>query len=129
MVASRNLPYRDALGNSRLRVNSTLSLSWRGPSSATGGGLFCCANLQVGLAPQTYLVWEGYMPIRRKAEEAGVFNPSEVALLGRVFDRLKFEGQSEHQREALASRIIANFEAGISDEDELASASKLPLGR
>ncbi|MCV3210032.1 hypothetical protein OHD62_19510 [Mesorhizobium sp. YC-39] len=69
------------------------------------------------------------MPIRRKAEEAGVFNPSEVALLGRVFDRLKFEGQSEHQREALASRIIANFEAGISDEDELASASKLPLGR
>jgi hypothetical protein len=69
------------------------------------------------------------MPIRRKAEEAGVFNPSEVALLGRVFDRLKIEGESEQRRESLASRIIANFEAGITDEEELGSASKLPLGR
>ncbi|PTE12410.1 hypothetical protein [Mesorhizobium helmanticense] len=69
------------------------------------------------------------MPIRRKAEEAGVFTPSEVALLGRVFDRLKIEGQSEQRREALASRIIANFSAGITDEDDLVLASKLPLGR
>jgi hypothetical protein len=69
------------------------------------------------------------MAIRRKAEEAGVFNPSEVALLGRVFDRLKIEGESEQRRESLASRIIANFEAGITDEEELGSASKLPLGR
>lgn len=34
------------------------------------------------------------MPICRKAEEAGVFNPSDVALLGRAFDRLKI-GQNE----------------------------------
>nr|WP_244439960.1 hypothetical protein [Mesorhizobium metallidurans] len=64
-----------------------------------------------------------------KAEEAAIFNPSQVALLGRVFDRLKIEGQSEQRREALASRIIANFWAGITDEDELVLASKLPLGR
>ncbi|ESX63801.1 hypothetical protein NKJ36_25375 [Mesorhizobium sp. M0142] len=69
------------------------------------------------------------MPIHRKAEEAGVFNPSELALLGRVFDRLKFEGQSEQRREALASRILANYTAGITHEEELVSTSKLPLAR
>ncbi|RWC19165.1 MAG: hypothetical protein EOS51_15575 [Mesorhizobium sp.] len=69
------------------------------------------------------------MPIRQKAREAGVFSSSEVALLGRVFDRLKAEGQSTQHREAIASRIIANYEAGITDEEELVSASKLPLGR
>jgi hypothetical protein len=69
------------------------------------------------------------MPIHRKATEAGVFSSSEVALLGRVFDRLKVDTQSEQRREALASRIIANYSAGITDEEELASASKLPLGR
>ncbi|MER8830038.1 hypothetical protein NKH73_28045 [Mesorhizobium sp. M0938] len=69
------------------------------------------------------------MPIYRKAQEAGVFDSSEVALLGRVFDRLKIEGQSEQRREALASRILANYSAGLTDEDELVSASKLPLGR
>jgi hypothetical protein len=69
------------------------------------------------------------MPIYRKAQDAGVFSSSEVALLGRVFDRLKIELQSKERREALASRIIANYMAGITDEDELVSASKLPLGR
>ncbi|TIN38844.1 MAG: hypothetical protein E5Y10_25010 [Mesorhizobium sp.] len=69
------------------------------------------------------------MPVYRKAKEAGVFNPSDVALLGRVFDRLKIEGQSEQRREALASRIIANYLAGVTDEDELVSVPKLPLGR
>ncbi|OWK19947.1 hypothetical protein AJ88_34715 [Mesorhizobium amorphae CCBAU 01583] len=68
------------------------------------------------------------MPIKRKAEEAGVFDPSEVALLGRVFDRLKIEGQSEQRREALASLIIANYMAGVVDEEELVSASKLTGG-
>ncbi|MER8884796.1 hypothetical protein [Mesorhizobium sp. M0816] len=52
-----------------------------------------------------------------------------MALLGRVFEGLKVDAQSEHQREALASRIIANYMAGIQDEEELISASKLPLGR
>ncbi|RWE80844.1 hypothetical protein [Mesorhizobium sp.] len=69
------------------------------------------------------------MPIRQKAREAGVFSSSEVALLGRVFDRLQVEGQSPQRREALASRILANYEAGITDEEELVTASKLPLGR
>ncbi|MET3579864.1 hypothetical protein ABID19_002895 [Mesorhizobium robiniae] len=69
------------------------------------------------------------MPIYRKAQESGVFSSSEVALLGRVFDRLKMDGQSEQRREALASRILANYSAGLTDEDELVSASKLPLGR
>ncbi|MDX8495505.1 hypothetical protein RFN29_28505 [Mesorhizobium sp. VK22B] len=69
------------------------------------------------------------MPIYQKAEEAGIFDSSEVALLGRVFDRLKEEHQSQQRREALASRVIANYQAGIRDEDELVSVSKLPLGR
>ncbi|AZO28501.1 MULTISPECIES: hypothetical protein [unclassified Mesorhizobium] len=69
------------------------------------------------------------MPIYQKAKEAGIFDSSEVALLGRVFDRLKEEHQSRERREALASRVIANYQAGIRDEDELVSVSKLPLGR
>ncbi|PAP94431.1 hypothetical protein [Mesorhizobium wenxiniae] len=66
---------------------------------------------------------------RGRAEDSGVFNPSELALLGRVFDRLKIDGQSEQQRESLASRIIANYMAGVVDEEELLSASKQALGR
>lgn len=69
------------------------------------------------------------MPIRRKAEAAAVFAPSELALLGRVFDRLKVDEKSEQEREALASRIIANYMAGVVDEQELFSVSRLPLGR
>ncbi|MER8563270.1 hypothetical protein NKI65_30740 [Mesorhizobium sp. M0578] len=69
------------------------------------------------------------MPIYRKAKEFGVFSASEVATLGRVFDQLKREGDSEHLSEALASRILAYYTAGITDEDELVSALKLPLGR
>ncbi|MER8441364.1 hypothetical protein NKH36_33715 [Mesorhizobium sp. M1312] len=70
------------------------------------------------------------MPIHRQAERAGVvFRPFEVALLGRVFDRLKVGVQSDNQREALASRIIANYLAGVRGEEELLSASRQPLGR
>ena len=69
------------------------------------------------------------MPIYQRARDAGVFNPSEVALLGRVFDKLKNEHQSPERREALASRLLANYLAGIRDEAELLSVSKLPLGR
>ncbi|WP_036263870.1 hypothetical protein [Mesorhizobium sp. WSM2561] len=54
---------------------------------------------------------------------------SELALLGRVFNRLRFDGQSEQQRETLASRIIANYMAGVVDEEELLSALKQALGR
>jgi hypothetical protein len=45
------------------------------------------------------------------------------------FDKLKDEHQSPEQREALASRLLANYLAGIRDEAELLSTSKLPLGR
>lgn len=69
------------------------------------------------------------MPIYQKAKEAGIFSASEVALLGRVFDKLKDEHQSEGRREALASRVIANYQAGIKDEAELLAMSQLPLGR
>ncbi|CCV10363.1 hypothetical protein [Mesorhizobium sp. STM 4661] len=69
------------------------------------------------------------MPIRRKAEDSGVFDATEVALLNRVFDRLKVAGQSEHERETIASRILANYMAGVVDEDELVSVSKQALGR
>ncbi|RWD71665.1 hypothetical protein [Mesorhizobium sp.] len=69
------------------------------------------------------------MPIYKKAKEAGVFSSSDLALLGRVFDKLKNEHQSAERREALASRLMANYLAGLRDEDELLTASKLPLGR
>ena len=69
------------------------------------------------------------MPIRRKAAEAGIFNPSELALLGRVFEQLKLDKQSTDARDTLASRIIANYMAGMVDESELISLSKQPLGR
>ncbi|MDG4876277.1 hypothetical protein P9273_14335 [Mesorhizobium sp. WSM4935] len=69
------------------------------------------------------------MPIYQRAKEAGIFSSSEVALLGRVFDKLKDERQSLERREALASRLLANYLAGIRDETELLSVSKLPLGR
>jgi hypothetical protein len=69
------------------------------------------------------------MPISGKAEHAGVFNPSELALLAKVFERLKIDGESAHRRDALASRIIANYMAGVVDEEELLSVSKLALGR
>lgn len=69
------------------------------------------------------------MPIGGRATEAGIFDPSELALLGRVFDRLKLETQSPDARDALASRIIANYMAGVVDEGELLSLSKQPLGR
>jgi len=69
------------------------------------------------------------MMIRRKAQEAGIFNPSELDLLARVFGQLKREGESPERLEGLASRILANYMAGILDEAELLSLSKQPLGR
>ena len=69
------------------------------------------------------------MPIRHKATEAGILQPSELELLGRVFQQLKLDGQSPEAREALASRIIANYIAGVVDEAELVSLSRQPLGR
>ncbi|WP_109671860.1 hypothetical protein [Mesorhizobium loti] len=69
------------------------------------------------------------MPIRRKAVDAGILEPSELALLGRVFEQLKLDHQSADAQGRLASRIIANSMAGVVDEAELISLSRLPLGR
>ncbi|MDX8454058.1 hypothetical protein RFM98_14950 [Mesorhizobium sp. VK9D] len=69
------------------------------------------------------------MPIRQRAKDAGIFEPADLGLLARVFDLLKFDGQTAEQRDALASRILANFMAGITDEEELISLSRRPLGR
>lgn len=69
------------------------------------------------------------MPYRRHAEDAGIIIPAELELLGQVFDRLSVPGESEEDREALASRIISSFLAGITDEDELVTVAKQPLGR
>ena len=69
------------------------------------------------------------MPIRRQAAEAGIFQPSELEMLGRVFEQLKLGADAPEAREAIASRIIANYMAGVVDEAELVSLSKQPLGR
>ncbi|RWE72724.1 MAG: hypothetical protein EOS63_29790 [Mesorhizobium sp.] len=69
------------------------------------------------------------MPVRQKAQDAGIFEPAQLEFVARVFDRLKTEEQTADEREALASRILANFMAGIEDEEELVSLSRLALGR
>ncbi|BAB53689.1 msr8043 [Mesorhizobium japonicum MAFF 303099] len=69
------------------------------------------------------------MPIRRKATDAGIFDATELALLGRVFDKLKHEHPPPSTLDMIASRVIANYMAGIKDEAELVSLSRWPLGR
>lgn len=53
------------------------------------------------------------MPIRPKAEKAGVFRPSDLALLGRVFDRLEVEGQSSR---TTCSSVIHGRDAGCANK-------------
>ncbi|WP_309083042.1 hypothetical protein [Chelativorans sp.] len=69
------------------------------------------------------------MPYRSKAKEAGILNPAEVELLGRVFDKTSLPAETDHDREARASRILGYYLAGITDEDELTTLAKQPLGR
>lgn len=59
------------------------------------------------------------MPIRRRAAEAGVIQPAELEMLGRVFDATEEAGESEAQREERASAILRLFEKGTTDEDAL----------
>ncbi|MBB6411892.1 hypothetical protein [Mesorhizobium sangaii] len=61
--------------------------------------------------------------------DAGIFDPAELALLGRVFEQLKLAHPSADAQDRLASRIITNYMAGIVDEPELISLSRQPLGR
>lgn len=69
------------------------------------------------------------MPIRRKLEDAAVFQPEEVDLLIKVFAETSVEGETNDDREHRASRIIANYQLGIRDESELIGLSRRPLGR
>ncbi|MDG4880021.1 hypothetical protein P9236_01500 [Mesorhizobium sp. WSM4884] len=64
------------------------------------------------------------MPLGRDA-----FTPTEVALLCRVFDRGRSINETDADREKRASRIIAYYQTGITDETELAALSRQPLGR
>jgi len=57
------------------------------------------------------------------------FTPEETAKLGRVYESGATEGETAEQKEARASRIIANYMAGITDEAELIELSRKPLGR
>ncbi|RUV39771.1 MULTISPECIES: hypothetical protein [unclassified Mesorhizobium] len=59
----------------------------------------------------------------------GTFAPAEVELLIRVFESGSVMNETEDQREHTASRIIAAYMAGISDEQELLELSRRPLGR
>lgn len=69
------------------------------------------------------------MPLDRIAEEAGIMSPTELALLARVFKATSWEGESENEREARASRILGYYLAGIDDEAELKTLARQPLQR
>ncbi|TPI78998.1 hypothetical protein FJ438_31105 [Mesorhizobium sp. B2-8-7] len=57
------------------------------------------------------------------------FTPSELALLSRVFARSKIKNETATEKERRASRILAYYQAGVTDEDELELLSRQPLGR
>lgn len=69
------------------------------------------------------------MSLHRKAEEAGIISPTELALLSRVFQATSHKGESENDREARASRILGYYLAGIDDEEELQTLARQPLQR
>ena len=69
------------------------------------------------------------MPLRSKAIEAGIFHSSDLDLLARVMEKTEVAGESEELRSARASRSISYFQMGLTDEDELVTLAKQPLGR
>ena len=69
------------------------------------------------------------MPLRSKAIEAGIFHSSDLDLLARVMEKTEVAGESEELRSARAARIISYFQMGLTDEDELVTLAKQPLGR
>lgn len=69
------------------------------------------------------------MPRNIKAVESGLLGPSELVFLNRVFHDTIVEGETVRQREARASRILAYYTAGITDEAELVTLAKQPLER
>lgn len=79
--------------------------------------------------PLMDLFGEVALPIKMKALEAGVLSPSELVFLNQVFHATTVEGETDRQREARASRIIGYYTAGITDEAELCTLARQPLGR
>ena len=67
--------------------------------------------------------------IRLRAAAEGILKPADIDLLARVYAASVLETHSELDREHLASRIIANYQTGITDEAELISLSRQALGR
>lgn len=65
------------------------------------------------------------MPLQRKSEYVVVLSPDEVELLTKVFVATSVEGELDGERENRASRIIANYQLGISDEKELIDLSTI----
>lgn len=59
----------------------------------------------------------------------GAFRPSELGLFSRVMERLKSKDLGDASQQELAQRVMANYMAGLTDEDELVEASRRPLGR
>lgn len=63
------------------------------------------------------------MPLRRYR---GIFEPADLDLLQRVFDRLCNERhlgkRDKEQREALAQEVVTVFEIGVTNEAELRQA-------
>lgn len=62
-------------------------------------------------------------------QDMRVFRPTELELLGRVFEATSFPEEDEQQREDRASRILAYYMLGITEEVELQGLSRHPLGR
>ena len=69
------------------------------------------------------------MPIRRTAAESGVLRPPELDLLGRASSNSSSAVNLSKPTMPSASRIIANYMAGVRDEAELILLSRQPLGR
>jgi hypothetical protein len=70
-----------------------------------------------------------FMPAHARHQDGGTFEPSELDLFGRVLKKLNSQELTEVQRQVMALRVMANYMAGITDEDELFELSRTPLGR
>jgi len=59
------------------------------------------------------------MPIRAVALHSGIYQPSDLDVLQRAFDRIVVPEHTPVQRESIATRLIAVFSSGVTDEAEL----------
>jgi hypothetical protein len=69
------------------------------------------------------------MPAHARRQESGVFNPADLDLIDRVLKKLRSDELGEEKRRHLVQRVMANYMAGMTDEDELVEFSRRPLGR